>query len=540
MGELGVLLRQRIRRDWLQLTLWIVGTALMAFAGYAGVSQSYATLADRQNILAAALANPVILMFRGLPSGTSEGAFLAFEVLPWLALLAALMSTFLAVRHTRGDEEAGRAELVWATPAGRRLPTIATILHGILANVALAVLTTVALIGTGLPAAGSLLAGTAAASCGIAFLGIGLLAAQLMRTSRGANSLTVWVLVATFLIRGIGNAAGTPSDDLTSMTSAWPAWLSPFGWAEQTRPYDSDLVWPMLLGVGFGLVLAVASVALQSLRDIDASFVAERPGRTSARPALSSPHALVWRLTSGSIVGWAIGGAITGILATTLSGLVDQISGENPAVADILKKIGGATGGLDEVVVTVFFTLLGILAACCAVQTVVRARQEEAHGTAEAVLATPVGRVRWLADFVIVGVVAVVIVVVAAMLAGWVGIWSNGGDDSLYRIVAVAGLGQAVAGAIFAVLTALVFVLLPRATTAVAWSLVLLAALLGMFGPLFGLPEWSANLSPFAVTPVVGGSGVDVRGLWWLLLALVAGGGAALALMRRRELAPGA
>ncbi|WAA66318.1 ABC transporter permease [Microbacterium oxydans] len=540
MTRFGVLLRQRLRRDWLQLTLWIVGTALMAFAGYAGVSQSYATLADRQNILAAALANPVILMFRGLPSGTSEGAFLAFEVLPWLALLAALMSTFLAVRHTRGDEEAGRAELVWATPAGRRLPTIATVVHGLLANVVLAVLTALALIATGLPAAGSLLAGAAAGSCGIAFLGIALLAAQLMRTSRGANSLTIWILVATFLIRGIGNAAGTPSDDLSSMTSAWPAWLSPFGWTEQTRPYDTDLVWPMLLGLGVGLVLAVASVALQSRRDIDASFVAERRGRVSARPALASPHALVWRLTSGSIVGWAVGGAVTGILATTLSGLVDQISGENPAVAEILKKIGGATGGLDEVVVTVFFTLLGILAACCAVQTVVRARQEEAHGTAEAVLATPVGRVRWLSDFVIVGIVAVAIVIAAAVLAGWIGVWSRGGDDALFRIVAVAGLGQAVAAAIFAVLTALVFVLLPRATTAVAWSLVLLAALLGMFGPLFGLPEWTANLSPFAVTPVVDGSGVDVRGLWWLVLALAAGGAAALTLMRRRELAPGA
>lgn len=540
MNAFGILLRQRLRRDRLQLTLWIVGTALMAFAGYAGVTQSYSTLADRQNILAAALANPVILMFRGLPSGTSEGAFLAFEVLPWLALLAALMSTFLAVRHTRGDEEAGRAELVWATPAGRRLPTVATLVHGLLANVVLAALTALALIATGLPTTGSLLSGAAAGTCGIAFLGIGLLAAHLMRTSRGANSLTVWVLVATFLIRGIGNAAGTPSDDLTSMASAWPAWLTPFGWAEQTRPYDADLAWPILLGLVFGLVLAAASIALQSLRDIDASFVAERRGRVSARPALASPHALVWRLTSGSIIGWAAGGAITGILATTLSGLVDQISGENPAVAEILTQIGGATGGLDEVVVTVFFTLLGILAACCAVQTVVRTRQEEAHGTAESVLAAPVGRVRWLADFVIVGVVAVLIVVGAAVLAGWIGVWSNGGDESLYRIVAVAGLGQAVAAAVFAVLTALVFVLIPRATTAVAWSLVLLAAMLGMFGPLFGLPEWTANLSPFAVTPVVDGRGIDVRGLWWLVLALAAGGAAALTLMRRRELASGA
>ncbi|MCK2035199.1 polyketide antibiotic transporter [Microbacterium sp. SSW1-49] len=539
MSRFGMLLQQRLRRDWLQLTLWIVGTALMAFAGYAGVTQSYATLADRQNILVAALANPVILMFRGLPSGTSEGAFLAFAVLPWLALLAALMSSFLAVRHTRGDEEAGRSELVWATPAGRRLPTIATAVHGILANLVLAALTALALIATGLPTAGSLLTAAAAGACGIAFLGIALIAAQLMRTSRGANSLTIWVLVATFLIRGIGNAAGTPSDDLSRMTSAWPVWLSPFGWAEQTRPYDTDQVAPVFLALAFGLALSAAAVGLQSVRDIDAGFVAERRGRMSAPAALSSPQALVWRLTAGSIVGWAVGGALTGILATTLSGLVDQISGENPAVADILKKIGGATGGLDEVVVTVFFTLLGILAACCAVQTVVRARQEETRGTAEAVLATPVGRVRWLADFMIVGVVAALIVIAAAVVAGWIGVWSNGGDDALYRVVAVAGLGQAVAAAIFAVLPAVVFVMLPRATAAVAWSLVLFAALLGMFGPLFGLPEWTANLSPFAVTPVVDGSGVDVRGLWWLVLALAAGGAAALTLMRRRELAPG-
>jgi len=134
----------------------------------------------------------------------------------------------------------------------------------------------------------------------------------------------------------------------------------------------------------------------------------------------------------------------------------------------------------------------------------------------------------------------VLIVVAAAVVAGWIGIWSNGGDDALFRIVAVAGLGQAVAASIFAVLTALAFVLLPRATSAVAWSLVLLAALLGMFGPLFRLPEWSANLSPFAVTPVVDGTGVDVRGLWWLVLALAAGGAGTLTLMRRRELTPGA
>jgi ABC-2 type transport system permease protein len=530
------LLGQRLRRDRLQLTLWIAGAALLAYAGYAGVAQSYSTIADRQEVLAAVMANPVILMFRGLPSGTSEGAFLVFEILPWLAFLAALMSAFLAVRHTRGDEEAGRSELISATSAGRALPTLATIVHGIGANIVLALLTAVAFMAAGFDTGGSLLAGSAAGATGVAFLGIGLGSAQLMRTSRGANALTIWILVATFLIRGVGNAAGTPSDDLTRVESSWLVWLSPFGWAEQTRPFDGDLVWPVVLAVGFGLVLAVVATLLQSARDIGASFFAERRGPAHARAGLSSSQALVWRLAAGSIVGWVVGGALIGILATTLSGLAGQIAGQNPAVSDILEKIARA-GSLDEAVITVFFTLLGIVAACAAVQTVARARQEETHGTAEPVLATPVGRVRWLADYVVVATGAIVAVIVAAMLAGYLGLALNDAPGVLYGVATVTAVGQLAAASVFTVLAALVFVLAPRATIGVGWGLVGVATMLGLFGPLFGLPDWSTDISPFAVTPVVSQGDTDLRGLWWLIGIVGAGATAALLLMRRRDLA---
>lgn len=530
------LLRQRVRRDWLQVLLWILATALMAFAGFAGVTESYSTHADRVGVLAAVMANPVIMMFRGLPSGASQGQFVSFEILPWLTMLAALMSTFLAVRHSRGDEEAGRSELIAATPPARTLPTVATIIHGVAANVVLGLLVALALAGSGLPAAGSWLAGAVSATTGIAFVGIGLIAAQLMRTSRGANALTIWILVATFLINGIGNAAGTPSNDLTRITSTWPVWLSPFGWAEQARPYDTDNWWPALLGLVFGLALAVIATALQSVRDMGEGFVAARPGRTHARPALSHPQALVWRLSAGSIIGWAIGGVLVGLLATFLGGLLDQVSKGNPEVVDILTKLGGGAS-LDNVMVTVFFTMLGILAACAAVQVVIHARQEEAHGTAEPVLATVTGRVRWLADYMIVAAVTIVIVVAAAMAAGYVGAATNNGSSDLYRSITVTGLSELAAAGVFVGITALVFVLLPRATMAVGWALVLLATVFGMFGPLFGLPEWTTRLSPFGVTPVITGDGVDVRGLWWLIAVVVVSAAAALTLMRRRELA---
>ncbi|MBS1906495.1 MAG: ABC transporter permease subunit [Actinobacteria bacterium] len=532
---MSALLRQRLRRDWLQVLLWIFATVLMAYSGYAGVTQSYTTHTDRVEVLSAVMANPVIMMFRGLPSGASEGQFLSFEILPWLTMLAALMSTFLAVRHTRGDEEAGRTELVAATPVGRALPTIATIIHGVAANVVLGVLVALALIGSTLDPAGSWLMGATSATTGIAFLGIGLIAAQLMRTSRGANSLTIWILVGTFLLNGIGNVAGTPSNDLTRITSSGLVWASPFGWAEQARPYDTDNGWPALLGLVFGLVVAAVAVVLQSVRDIGEGFIPARPGRVHARPALSSPHALVWRLTNGAIIGWAIGGALTGVLATKLSGLAGQISGQNPAVAQILDKIGKA-GNLEETVVSVFFAMMGILAACAAVQIVARARQEEAHGTAENVLAQPVGRVRWLLDYLLVATFAIAIIVVAAMLAAYAGLAGNKDASSLAPVITAVGLGQGLAACVFTVLTGLVFVLLPRGTIAIAWALVLLATLFGLFGPLFGMPEWTTRFSPFSVTPTVTNGDVDLRGTWWLVLAVAVGAAASLSLMRRREL----
>ena len=536
MSRLLALLGQRARRDWLQVLLWAAGTALLAYASFVGVSDAYGTEQDRTSLLAAALANPVILLFRGLPSGAGEGAFMVFLIFPWLAMLAAFMSTFLAVRHTRGDEEAGRAELVAASPAGRAMPFAATALHGVLANALLAALTAAAFLAVGLDVEGALLAGVATGAVGVTFLGVGLFTAQLMRTSRGANSIAVWAIVVTFVISGIGNAVGTPSDDLTRMKSSWLTWLSPFGWGENTRAFDENLWWPALLCLGAGLLLIVASAVMVSARDLGGSFVAERLGRATASPALSTPGGLVWRLTRGAVVGWAVGGLLTGMLSTSLATIVQEVGASNPAVEAILRQISGE-GSVEQGTITTFFTMLGVLAACCAVQIVCRARQEEAHGTAEPLLAAPVGRVRWLAGYLLVALLGIVLVVAAAIGGAALGLASQDGDPALMRTVLVTGAGQVAAASVFLVVTALAFVLVPRATIPLGRSLVLLGMMLGLFGPLFQFPEWLVHLSPIAVTPFVDGDDIDLRGLWWLVLATAVGAAASLALMRRRELA---
>lgn len=536
MSRLTTLLARRLRRDWVQLTLWIAGTVALALAGLSGAASTYGSEQERTALLATVMANPVILLFRGLPSGPGEQAFIVFLLMPFLVMMAALMSSFLAVRHTRGDEEAGRLEIVAATTAGRTIPTVTTIVHGVLANVVLGVLVAAAFLGGGSPTDGSLLAGFTTACGGLAFLGIALLSAQLMRTSRGANSLAVWVLVVTYFLAGIGNALGTPSDDLTRLQSSWLTWLSPFGWAENTRAFDENLWWPALLCVAAFAVLAAAALALQAVRDLGASIVPERHGRTDAPPTLSSSTGLVARLATGSTVGWMVGALFAGALSTSLGAVVNEMGADNPAVADMLQALS-AEADLEQAVVVVFFTMVGLLAACAAVQTVARARQEEAHGTAEPVLATPVQRVRWLADFVVVGFVAIVLTCAAAFVGAWAGAAGLDNGADLTADAFVAAWGQVAAASVFLVLTALVFTIAPRWTIPLGWTLVTAAIVFGLFGPLLGLPEWVTNLSPFSVAPVPSGDEVDVRGLWWLVLATGVGAAASLALMRRRELA---
>ncbi|UOQ90646.1 ABC transporter permease subunit [Agromyces endophyticus] len=540
MSTLGTLLRQRLRRDRLQLILWIIGIGVLAYGSIAAVLDTYGDEAERTQILQVATASRTILVFRGTPNGTDLGAFSFFELFAWLALMGGLMSTFLVTRHTRAEEEQGRAELIAATPAGRVKPTVATLVHGVLANLVLGLVVALALIGAGLDAEGSWVTGAAMASVGIAFVAIGLFCAQLFRTSRGANGAGVAVVVGAYLLRGIGDAAGTPSDDLLHVTPAWPSWLSPIGWGQATGAYVENDLWPLLLALGVSAVLVVIVFALQAVRDQGASLLPGRKGRASASWALSSSFGLAWRLNLSTLIAWAVGAAVAGLTASSLSGLIDQLSGDAPQVVDTLQHALGGGATLEQAFIAMFFSIIGILAACCAVQVAIRARQEEAHGTAEQVLATPVPRMRWLLEYWLVGVLVIVVVLAAAWLGGLAGSGASNTPSDLVPLISQAALAQLPVSLVFLGITLLVFALLPRWTIGLGWSIVGVAAIIGVFGPLLGAPDWMVDLSPFTHSPVPTGDDIDWSGGFWMIAVGLAAGALAVVSMRRRELASGA
>ncbi|WP_434315777.1 ABC transporter permease [Leifsonia sp. P73] len=542
VATLGVLLRQRLRRDRWQLLIWILCIAFLALFSAASIDQTYGSATGREELIRLAIANPTVLVLRGLPQGTGLAAVTFFEIYTFLALLAGLMNTFLAVRHSRAEEESGRAELVGSTPAARLTPTVATVIHGVLADIVLALATALGFMASGLPAYGSLVAGAAVGGAGIAFLAVGLLLAQVMSTSRGANGYASAVVVLAWVLRGIGDAIGTVTGSGTTMVSGWPTWLSPIGWGEQFSPYVRNDWTPLLLQLGFAIVLIAAVFGLQAVRDSGAGIVPERAGRRDALPMLNGPLGLAWRLQWPTVLGWTIGGLLTGVLAGALGSVVSSSIANDPSLGNIRDAVAhlgaGGSGPMTALFLSAIMSIVGVLAAACAVQTVIRLRQEEVGGSAEVMMATPVSRVRWLLDFVLVGLIAIVLVLLAAALAAGVSATAAGEKASAFNDAFAAAAAQFPVALVYLGVLTLVFVVLPSWTVPVGWAALGAGAFIGIFGALIKLPDWLRHFSPFADAPVVVGK-VDWTGGYWMFGIAVVALAAAAALIRRRDFAIG-
>jgi polyether ionophore transport system permease protein len=295
------------------------------------------------------------------------------------------------------------------------------------------------------------------------------------------------------------------------------------------------------------VVLFAASAWLQSSRDIDSSIIPERAGRLHARRTLSGPIGLVWRTLRNPVIGWVVGGALFGLVigavGQTVVELVNTPDGAeaSAAIAQTLSSLAGpdAEGGMIDLFTTGIFGLVGALAAVGGVQAIMRARQDEAGGTAEIVLAAPVSRMRWFFAYLLIGAVTVAAVLALAVLGAFVGL--IGATDAPERMstVAEAGLAQLPAGLVIVAVAALLFAVLPRLSIGLGWAVLGLAVVLGQFGGLFGFPEWIRDLSPFSHTPMVTADEIDWAAAWVMTGIAVVVAAAATALVRRRDLALG-
>src|SRR5580700_8781663 len=161
----GALAKLALRRDRIMLPAWVyvvvIGVASSAYT----FAHLYKTASSRAALVASGEGNPALLFLYGRLNGNSVGALTAWRYGVWGALFAALMSVFLVVRHTRGDEETGRLELIGSARVGRQAPLAAALAVAAGADAALTAVLCAVLPLLGLPAAGSAALALAIGTC---------------------------------------------------------------------------------------------------------------------------------------------------------------------------------------------------------------------------------------------------------------------------------------------------------------------------------------------------------------------------------------
>lgn len=480
------LVRFYLRKDRIKLPAWVGGLGLIVVY----VGSALPTLAPTEDDLAALspiFSQPVGRMFTGPAFGMEAPTyerFFAGGYAPYLFLLAALMSIMLVTRHTRVEEQTGRAELIRANVTGRHSALTAALLVALITNALAFAVVTLAQLAIGFAPVGSVLVGLGTALTGMAFAGITAVTVQLSEYSRSAAGMAGVALGVSFVLRALGDMAGVGGTALS--------WASPLGWPAQTAPFVHDRWAPLIPLVLLAVAGVVSGYALQDRRDFGASLIAPRPGPAHAGRSLSSPLGLAARLQRGAFLGWGIGilalGAVDGAFTQAMLDAGDDMP---PAFAEVF----GNQGLLDGYA-AFLGSFVSVLVAGYAVYALQTLRDEESRGRAETVLSTPVGRAAWLGSHALVVACGVVVIGVAVGLGTALAAAAVTGDGGVFTDVLLAHVALLPAPLLILAVCVALFGVAPRLTALVGWALVALTAIVTMFADLLDLPGWLRAVSP--------------------------------------------
>ncbi|MEU6194364.1 ABC transporter permease [Streptomyces sp. NPDC047061] len=524
----GTLLRFALRRDRVTTPVWIAVNALMVLSMPGTLRSLYGTAAERADLVSQLQTNASFRALIGPLHDTSLGGLTAWRVGVYAGLLAAVTSLLVVVRHTRDEEETGRAELVASGAVGRRAALTAALLAAAVANGVLALIVTAGLAGQG--AAGALSLGLGVAATGMVFATTAAIAAQLTESARLARGLTAAVLGAAFVLRAAGDSAtagGTSQAFGTGGGSSPWTWVSPLGWLENLRPFAAERWWVLLLFTAAVLAQAAVAYVLAGRRDLGMSFFPTRPGPAAGR--LGSAAALAWRLQRGGVLGWSLGFFLAGVVYGGLTQGAADLVGDNENARRIFERMGGRNGLTDAFLASMIGTL-GLLAALYVVASVLRLNSEETSGRAEPLLACPVSRLRWAAGHLTIAFAGSALIMLLAGAGFAVGYGRQVGPvlgACLVQLPAVWVIGG------FAVL---LYGLAPGLCAPASWGVAVAVLLIGWVGPALNAPQLVLDLSPFGHLPKLPGGGME-----WGPVALLLGLAAALTAagltgLRRRDL----
>jgi ABC-2 type transport system permease protein len=485
----GLVVRQ-VRRGALIVA---VVCAVMS-AGVAAQYQAMFQGSIAESGLQALAENPAIRILFGPPVALDDaGGFTVWRTGLPVLVLASVWILLAATRITRGEEEAGRWDLLLAG----RLRTADVVLRCLTAIAGSALLISVA-VGASLIAARTTTTGAivyAAAILGVTltFGTVGILAAQVMPTRSSAVGAVVGLLGVGLLVRML--ADGVPR-------LAWTAWTTPFGLTARAAPYADNRVAPLFVLAGVPLVFAMAAFLTARRRDVGSGLVAVATRRPPHKMLLGSIGGFALRRAVRPTIGWAAGIAVYFVLIGALISSILEFFDKNPRFAELAATAG--FGGLDSAngFAAALFSLLSIPTGLYAVTRLAAMVADEKGRRWTPVFAAPVSRIRLALIEIGVAAVGVVVLHAAAALAIWVGAAITGAPLTIGAAMAGA-LNSAPIAWLAVGFAALAVGWLPSGVGAVGALPVAGGFLLNVITQGAQAPTWVVNLSPFThLSPV--------------------------------------
>jgi polyether ionophore transport system permease protein len=523
------MVRLMLRRDRVLMPVWVLFIGLVPLSYVGAINGLFPTAPQRQNYADLSARNAGFVALYGRLHGSSLGELVAWRG-GFIPVMIGIVAVLTVIRHTRTEEEAGRRELLGSTVVGRHAGLAAAVITTAAACLLLGVVLALGLTGQDLPAGGAWALAFELAMAGWIGVGVAAVAAQLTTGAGSARGIAIGVIGGAYVVRMVGDIASLGASGL-----GWLTWVSPLGWLEAIRPFGANQWWPVLLLVGFTVVLTALAGALSARRDVGSGLLPPQLGPASASAALRSPFGLAWRLHRGLLTGWAAGFAALGVVMGYLASSVGDLVNDSKEMADVFARIGGAQGLIDNYLASIT-SLFGLVASAYGIQAALRMRAEESSGRLEPVLATAVGRTRWAASHLVFALLGPAVVLLASGLTMGLAHGLNVHDvGGVLPGVLTGCLVQLPAVWVLATIAVLLFGVLPRFSMA-AWVALVGCLVLSLVGPAVRLSQWLLDVSPFTHVPHLPGGSANAVPLVVLtvIAVLLAVGG--LAGLRRRDL----
>ena len=475
-----------VRQIWFGGLLVAAWTGIMLWFGAIGFDKAH-KLAGGVS-LASLADNPAFRAIYGLPTAVdSLGGFMVWRVQILITVVGALWVTLATSGVLRGNEEAGRFDLMLATPLSLARATSTSLIAVLAAPLLVAVVAASALQAAGAPAGGAWLWGAGLGLMVTTFAALAALTSQVVPERLRAGGLAAAVVLAMLLLRMVADGY---------KGAGWVRWTTPFGWLENLHAFGGNDLLPLIPLIGAPLVLAGSALWLARRRDTGAGLVraADTAPRAGTR-MLTGPLGFLTGRRLRGLIGWALAVAVVGVFSGALA---DSFTGfvSSPQYVQELDEFGMGAAVTPRGFLAIMDAILAVVMAGYAVTCVHSDYADEVAARLDMPYSNKVTRTRWAGSSLLTMAAGLVALTVVTALTTWAGSAIAGAGLSAADCFEGAANVLPVA-AVFLGFAMLLHGLWPSWTAALVGGLVIVLYMVSLLGPGLSWPKWLVDLSPF-------------------------------------------